>query len=351
MITTHPLLKFFFGESLLDELLQGCQAQKLPPHFSPIPAAFIKRFRKSFFKTIRPQRFLAVQVLHGVHVTPEGRIFSGWKIHRCSDLYPLLKPKSALYWLTSRRRGGDVSHIEEAWFVPLQIIKRGSYGDYWDEYLTALSFHRPPPGSRILLPPHYAAKHARPDLEALGLEIVDLRDSEVRVGTLHVLPPCQFFDNFLPETTAAIQAAFPDRVSPVLRQPGRKVYLSRLGFSRPREVTAAATGRQFDNEDQVEDFLRQRGFTIVRTHEASNEEARRALVGADIVVAAHGASMFHILWSPPRALIELASIEWFLPTFSKFAAALGISHYDLLDAPAGTVDLKMLALALDKVAG
>jgi hypothetical protein len=351
MLTTPPLLKFLFGPSLVEELLEGCDSLEYPAHFTPVPDSFLRKFGVGFFRIIRPKRFLPVQITRNVRVSPEGRVFAGWKISRCSDLYPLLQPRWAFEWLRSRRKGPAVAHFKNAWFVPIQVIKSGSYGDYWDEYFTAISFHRPPPGSKVLLPPHYAARFARIDLEALGLEVIDLKDGEVSVETLHVVPPCQFFDNFLPETTAAIRDTFADRVSHASRVPGHKVYLSRVGFARPAGAFCAGTERFFENEAEVEEVLRQRGFSILRTHETTNEGARQALAGADVVVAAHGASMFHTLWSPPRALVEIATLDWFLPTFSKFAVALDIPSYSLVEAPGSNIDINALVRTLDQVGG
>lgn len=327
-------------------MLKRTSVTALNRTYCAVPSCLSETQPHDFYDLVVPERLPVPQVLDAAWVSSGGLIFQGLKLSRFSNFYAYQTP--AKVFRSFREHAADYPRIPEAWLVSQQIVYKGSYGDYWDEFLTTFCAHRPPPGSTILVAENFSSVFAEEDLADAKYPTLRIPAAGVKVDRLHVLPPAQFFNNYIPKNVEAIRAMFPDRIAPAEKiDPKKFLYLSRRGFVRTFDTSNGKSSRTFQNEEEVENFLAARGFRIIHPHHCTNAEIRAALAGAHTIVAPHGAALFHTVWSPPRRIIELAHHDWYLPSFIKLAHAMGVPEHRILPARDGTVDVgeleKMLA--------
>jgi capsular polysaccharide biosynthesis protein len=342
----HPLLRLLGGPSLFGEILSETQSTPLATCYSSVPGA-LTAGRAADFDLVRPVRCPSGPLIANAVVSRRGVVFQSFRPSRFSSFYPYLKPGVVKdEWRATRRAP---TFKGAASFVSQQLVYKGSYGDYWDEFLTTLCARRGQLCGPVLLADNFAAPFASEDLSEMGVESVSIPDSGLRVERLRILTPAQFFNNYLPENIAALHACFPGRVCPAEQRanPFLMVYLSRRAFERPGFSCGGKVNRTIRNEQEVEGFLEARGFRIVFPHQVGNAGIREALRGAHTVVAPHGAALFHTVWSPPARVVELAHPDWFLPSFIKLCHAMGVPSHRVVVADDGVVPLPALARALD----
>lgn len=104
--------------------------------------------------------------------------------------------------------------------------------------------------------------------------------------------PPQWVCSFLRESFLPHKADIP---------PQPRLYISRSN----------ARYRRVENENEVVEYLSNRGFTVVRLEEHSFAEQIALFAGAEVVVAPHGASLTNLLWC--KAGVKV--LEFFSPNY------------------------------------
>jgi len=103
-----------------------------------------------------------------------------------------------------------------------------------------------------------------------------------------------------------------------------RIYISRSGAAFKRLI----------NEKQLLPVIEKFGFTVVRTEKLSLEQQVRTFSKAKVVLAAHGAGMTNMLFSPPPALLLELQDAKFAPRrwYWKVPSILG-HHYSTMTGP------------------
>lgn len=326
-------MMFTARKSIRRQLLQGADLLPLPTSVEFVPEDFRARHDRHFLDRVVTAGRPVNLELHSVYVdrwgvlTRRGLLHpASWDFERNGVSGHL---RHAWRWLS---KSGSAETIESACFVMPHLMFGGSYGDYWLEKLLPLAYHAPRPGSVVLFFEQRHADFAREDLQELRLQTLLVPEQGLNVRKLTILVSPQYYDNFTAETVDRLKHAFRNRCHES-RIPGKKIHLSRVGYARERG--GPLNRRVLGNARQIEDFLAGRGFEILRPHEMENEEVRTRLCGAEVVVAEHGAAMFHLFWSPPEILVELVAEGWFSPCFVKMTPHLPVKRHVVIAASSG----------------
>ena len=192
----------------------------------------------------------------------------------------------------------------------------------------------------LLIDAEFIQKNVEEDLNKLNHE--DIRiipQGGVNVGRLFIPPCSQVFDNFSAENIEKVVRQFPLNDFAVTNHP-EKIYLSRVGL--PYRTTDKQH-RIILNEPEVERYLSEAGYLIIRAHEHINQDIRLLLKNAKVIVANHGAAMVHLMWAHPKCVIELASQQWWNECFVKLSYAIGVEKYHVLKSRDGVIDLGLLS--------
>jgi len=322
----------------------------LPPKIRFVPADFPHRFPSSFLKLAEVARPGNIGVVSNAFVGRWGTVAVEGRLHESSwDYAKKTRRQRIRYAFDWARSFFCGPRLESAVFVAPHLIFGGSYGDYWLEILCSLCFHNPPAGSRVLLFGSDQVRFARDDFAEKQWEPFLVSGRGVWVNRLTILEPPQYHGNFTSETVNRMRRCFPRRSAPTKRELGygRKIYLSRRGFVR--DHGSAATRRTLANTGEIEWALADLQFEIVPAQEHTNEELRALLAGASIVVAEHGAAMFHLVWSPPRKIVEIVTPQWFTPCFVKLSAHLPTEEHIVLTTDNDhKLDLRQLLSVLSR---
>ena len=100
-----------------------------------------------------------------------------------------------------------------------------------------------------------------------------------------------------------------------LRPPERKLYISRRD----------STSRRILNEAEIEARLRGHGFECLCLGEMPVAEQLRAFAEARVVVAAHGAALTNIVFTPPEsAMIEIFPDDFYFDCYQELAKKIGV---------------------------
>jgi hypothetical protein len=346
-LNASRLVHKLFGFPILSKKFKNKNSVKLAGTYVNVPAPLLEKWGSKFFDITIKDRLPPVSFKNSF-ITKEGLIFQGMRISPYSNFYGMITLRKLFSgWRQVFLARASSQRVDSACFVSQQTVYKGSFGDYCIEYLCAICGDLPPKGSRVAMAENFVRKFFAEDFSDLGLKALPIPAEGLWVDNLKVIPPCQFFDNFTPENVQAVRRSFPDRSVTSTKKPIENVYLSRHGFSRNSEILSSTTGREFLNESEIETFLARRNFKIVRPHEMSNADVRRALSHAGIVVAAHGAAMFHLIWNPPQKIIELTHLDWHLPSFLKLSHAAGVAEYQMICTSEGRISIKELRGHLD----
>ena len=305
--------------------------RELPRKIRFVPADFPDRFPASFLKLAELARPGNIEVVSDAFVGRWGTVALKGRLHECSwDYAKQTRRQRIRYAFEWARAFFSGPRLESAVFVAPHLIFGGSYGDYWLEVLCSLCFHNPPAGARILLFGSDQVRFARDDFAEKQWEPFLVSGRGVWVDRLTILEPPQYHGNFSTETVHRMRQCFPQRSAPPRGESGsgRKLYLSRRGFER--DHGSASSRRTLANATEIEQTLADLQFEIVAAQERTNEELRALLAGASVVVAEHGAAMFHLLWSPPRKIVEIVTPQWFTPCFIKLSAHLPTEEHIVL---------------------
>lgn len=106
----------------------------------------------------------------------------------------------------------------------------------------------------------------------------------------------------------------------LLAEPTERLYISR--------DSATAKGRCIDNNDEIENLMRSRGFEIVLPENHTVQEQAALFSNAKVVVAPHGAGLTNIVFCRPGTKI----IEFYgahvSPCYWLISELLGLSYYN-----------------------
>lgn len=185
--------------------------------------------------------------------------------------------------------------------------------------LHALSFV---PSAKILLPTRHP-RYIDGILDFLGIpeEKRMTAGGTVLVKDL-VFSPVWVNGGFIPPVDlATLRNAVLPRIEPSNDLP-RDIYISR-SLSRNRPLA---------NEPEIEEFLRDRGFSIVHFEKIPFAEQMRLVAGAKRIVAPHGAGLANLVAATPgTSVVEFLSRNWFNTCYAKFAVQLGC-HYRFVES-------------------
>ena len=185
--------------------------------------------------------------------------------------------------------------------------------------LHALSFV---PSAKILLPAHH------PRFVNGILDFLDIPKEKrvkahgpVLVKDL-VFSPVWVNGGFIPPVDLAmLRNAILPRIEPS-NEPPRDIYISR-SLSRNRPLA---------NEPEIEEFLRDRGFSIIHFEKISFAEQMSLVAGAKRIVAPHGAGLANLVAATPgTSVVEFLSRNWFNTCYAKFAVQLAC-HYRFVES-------------------
>lgn len=332
-----PLPKRWRGMSLLEMLKLESKEERFPEHFH-FDATINKHWPPVYLAPRFPTRSpLLLKTLKGAKVFGDGSLVVGKKLHSWSATYQLTSPARLINVSASASRVKTDDYLEKAVLISRGAIAEGTFGDYVIEFLLPLArVARDMGNAPILLDSGFSRQFAPQDLKRLGLRHHDVPAGGLNVGKLTVVGPCQPWDNFRKENVEKLRALLP-----VESLPGTdKIYLSRLGIG---QTPANKQARNVINESEVESMLEAKGFLVIRTHLFSNEALRGHVARASLIVAPHGAAMTHLAWSSPRAVVELAHEQWWVPCYAKLCHAIGVRNYHVLCTDRGRIDIDRLA--------
>ena len=180
--------------------------------------------------------------------------------------------------------------------------------------LHALSFV---PSAKILLPAHHP-RFVNGILDFLGIpkETRVKAQGPVVVKDL-VFSPVWVNGGFIPPVDLAmLRSAILPRIGRGDATSG-DIYISRsLSRNRPLE-----------NEQELENLLRHRGFSIVHFEKIPFAEQMRLVAGAKRIVAPHGAGLANLVAATSGTrIVEFLSRNWFNTCYAKLAAQLGCTY-------------------------
>jgi len=98
--------------------------------------------------------------------------------------------------------------------------------------------------------------------------------------------------------------------------PNPKIYISRKNVAR-----------SFDNETEIEENLRNRGFEVVHSENLAFSDQVALFRSASMVVAGHGAGLANLVWSQPDTrVVELFSPRYFNDCYARLCSSLQIKY-------------------------
>ena len=180
--------------------------------------------------------------------------------------------------------------------------------------LHALSFV---PSAKILLPTRHP-RYIDGILDFLGIpeEKRMTAGGTVLVKDL-VFSPVWVNGGFIPPVDlATLRNAILPRIERSSASTG-DIYVSR-SLSRNRPLA---------NEPEIEEFLRDRGFSVVHFEKIPFAEQMRLVAGAKRIVAPHGAGLANLVAATPGThVVEFLSRNWFNTCYAKLAVQLGCTY-------------------------
>lgn len=335
-----PLTCFLTPNSFLQRKLKKSKRYSIPQNYSIEKSISVNKPEIIHFI---PDKNEEETILHDVYILKNGSIIRDEAILSESSLFQkisfdrLLRDSSSYF--SSKKQ-----FIPEAAFIPRQVIDHGTYGDYFAEFLIPFCSCQIKKGSPILIDSDFIEKYVKSDLSLIGCNrIVRIPDCGLHVKKLTIKAPVQYFDNFLPQNLVKLKEVFPVEDS---AEKLDKIYISRVGFVA---AYSNKNQRKIFNEPEVEKFLEEAGFYILRCHDRSSKECRSILKNAKTIVFNHGSGFVNAAWSAPDAVIELASEEWWNPYFLKLCVAMNVKKYSAIKTENNKISIEQLAEELKKL--
>ena len=335
-----PLTCFLTPNSSLQRKLKKSKRYSIPQDYSIEQSISVNKPEIIHFI---PDKNEEETILHDVCILQNGSIISNEAILCESSLFQktsfdrLLRDSSSYF-------SSNKQFIPEATFIPRQVIDHGTYGDYFAEFLIPFCSHQVKTEHPLLIDADFIYKYIKSDLYPIGyLNIIRIPPTGLHVRKLIIKTPVQFFDNFLPQNLVKLKEVFP------VEEPTEmidKIYISRIGFVPD---FSNKNQRKIINEQQVEQYLQNAGFYVLRCHESNSKECRSILKNAKTIVFNHGSGFINAAWSTPNTVIELASEEWWNPYFLKLCVAMKVKKYSVIQTKANKISIDQLEKELRAV--
>ena len=282
---------------------------ELAPFKGDLPLSAGDEFgqRRMTFVTARP----VFEEVENLLVTPRG---GGWKDGVLFEKYSAQKP--GLRMLMASRQPARTA--PEGFFIQSEHVD--TFGDWMGEYLVPLA-QLSRIDAPVFLPAALAAKgYVQRDGARLGVDFVGI-DKPLLIKRAKVMRQNRFVRYWLPAQASALRVLL--KVDPVSPAPGSLLYLSRYG---ERSEVADRTHPNLMLEEQV----RARGGTVLRTADASLEDYLMAGEQAETLLYDHGSAAYNMVYWRPRRIIEFASDDWWMSSFLFFANASGVRDYTII---------------------
>lgn len=204
------------------------------------------------------------------------------------------------------------------------------------------------PNSPILLPQSFEnLRYVTDSLKLAGLEMIFFAKNEnLKIAELTLTARTATFPNFfepLAKKTRALLSIQP------AQNPWKKVYISRK----------LAPKRKAHNEEQVESYLKEKGFEIVYAEKLLLLEQIQLMSVTSLLVCLHGAALTNMLFLPKTAkVLELRNVgDAITQCYFNLASALDLSYFYTLNSGDSkdtimtdfTIDLEALSHALSEI--
>jgi len=332
-----PFPFFFLKNAQLYQLLKESTRESIPSRFR-----FEGAPNKTELSIVEPSNKVTTEyIIFNAVVLPNGAIIADGKILLQSSIFSKLSFSDYteicnLFFKENR------PVLNEAVFLPRLINRRGTYGDYFAEFLVPFAGHNVSKKMPILFDADFTYNSAISDLPDFGFtNLIRIPQNGLKVEKLHVKFPNHYFDNFLHRNIDLLRKTLP--LSMEVKSP-LKVYISRLGYNAELNNR---NRRQLMNEYEVETFLKSRGFFILRSHEVSNKDSRILLRYAQMIVFNHGSGFVNSAWSSVRSVVEIGLSTWWNPFFLKLCHGMGVEKYSLLMAENGFLSINRLQAEIE----
>lgn len=260
-----------------------------------------------------------IENVENLLVTPSG---GGWCNGTLFERFSSCKP--GLRMLFEQKT--PVREVENGYFVQSEHID--TFGDWTSEYLNPLAgvdnIDAP-----VFLPATFANKpYVKRDAARLGIDF-SILDTPVLIKNARVVRQQMYIRYWLPEYALRLREFY--KADPVTPKPGSMIYLSRHG--EPSEVAV----RTYPNR-LIEEMVKSRGGTVLRTNETSFESYVAAAAEAETVLLDHGSAGYNLVYWQPKRVIEFVSDAWWMNSFLFFAKSLGIDDYGIICTDYGNND-------------
>ncbi|QWV92389.1 glycosyltransferase family 61 protein [Geomonas oryzisoli] len=180
------------------------------------------------------------------------------------------------------------------------------------------------PDVRIVLPEHSPRYVLDGLATALGPEAARdfiFSSTPVRVDRL-VVPQYHAQPEFTdPQVLELLRSAVKAKVAPSQHRLGTPGSRSRIYISRGK------SRRRLAGEAELEERLRQAGFSILHCEALSFAEQVRAFHEAEVVVGSHGAGLSNLVWcEPPCRVVEIFPKNYILDCFAWLSFSRGFDY-------------------------
>lgn len=204
------------------------------------------------------------------------------------------------------------------------------------------------PNSPILLPQSFEKlRYVTDSLKLAGLEVIFFAKNEnLKIAELTLTARTATFPNFFEPLAKKTRERL--SINPT-RNPWKKVYISRK----------LAPKRKAHNEEQVESYLKEKGFEIVYAEKLSLWEQIKLMSETSLLVCLHGAALTNMLFLPKTAkVLELRNVgDSITQCYFNLASALDLPYFYTLNSGDSkdtimtdfTIDLEALSHALSEI--
>ena len=105
----------------------------------------------------------------------------------------------------------------------------------------------------------------------------------------------------------------------------RKLYPSDVMFGTPDIYITRkeARNRRVENEEELTDYLLERGYSVTMLERSSFAEQRDLLAGAENIISPHGAGLVNMVWADSPKVVELVTPDYSNPCGWLIAAGKG----------------------------
>lgn len=204
------------------------------------------------------------------------------------------------------------------------------------------------PNSPILLPQSFEnLRYVTDSLNLAGLEVIFFANNEnLKIAELTLTARTSPFPNFFEPLAKKTRERL--SIQPA-QTPWKKVYISRK----------LAPKRKAHNEEQVESYLKEKGFEIVYAEKLSLLEQIKLMSETSLLVCLHGAALTNMLFLPKTAkVLELRNVgDAITQCYFNLASALDLPYFYTLNSGDSkdtimtdfTIDPEALSHALSEI--